>query len=424
MAVSDPAEGVGAAVAPRMGPAEFVAFVALSLVAGAVAVDMMLPALLPLGEDLGLADSNRGQAVIAVFVLGVGASQLLFGPLSDRYGRRPLFIAGVLLLVAGSAAGALAQDFQALLVARLLQGIGAGAQRVVTFSVVRDLHAGPRMTRVMSLAMAVVLLEPIVAPLLGQLILLFASWRWIVAAVAVVGGISLGWALWRLEESLPVARRRSLSPRSLVAAYRTVVRTRVAFVCMIVCGLVMGAHLGFLSSAQAIFQRTFDAGLHFTPLLALVSLAMSAAAFANARLVRRFGSAELIRAALYVLVTVSTVALALAVAGRITLPVFLAVQACNMFVFGMLLPNLTAMSMNPLGSIAGTASSMFGFVSMTVGALLGGLVGQFFDGTLRPVLGAYVILGVTALLVLRHLGREEEAPIVQSTKNELTVSDC
>ena len=383
-----------------MGPVEFVAFVALSLVVGAVAVDLVLPALLPIGNEFGLTDTNLSQAVIAVYLLGVGFPQLVLGPLNDCYGRRPVLIAGLLIFLAGSVLGAVAPDFRTLLAARLLQGIGAGAQRVVTFSIVRDHHSGPQMARVMSLAMSVVLLEPIVAPMLGQLILLAGSWRWLMAVVGLVAACMLVWVVLRLEESVPGGPRGAVPLRSVAADYRTVVGTREAIVSMVVCGLVMGAHLGFLSSAQAIFQITFGAGLGFTLLLAAVSLAMSVASLANARLLRRVGSAALIRRMLCGVVCINAAAFALAVTRDLSLPLFFIVQACNMFAFGLLLPNLTTMSMNPLGHIAGTASSMYGFVSTTVGALLGGIIGQCFDGSVRPLLAAYVLLAAAALVTL------------------------
>jgi len=397
----------GSAVASRMGPNEFVAFIAVGLVVGAVAIDLMLPALSAIRDDFGLVGANLSQAVIAVLLLGVGPAQLIFGPLSDRYGRRPLFIAGLLIFLCGSVIGTLAPTFQMLLVGRFLQGFGAGAVRVVTFSIARDRHAGVQLAHVMSLAMTGLLFEPVIAPMLGQLILMSGSWRWLVATVTAVGGATLAWAWLRLDESLADGQRRAMSPASLAAAYRTVATTPAAVVGILVFGLVMGAQLGFLSSAQSIFQVTYGAGMRFTPLLALVSLATAAAAYTNARLVRRHGSRRLVGYALRGLVAANVAALALAAVGAASLPVFLLLQACSMFAFGLLLPNLTAMVMNPLGSIAGTAASVYGFVSTTIAAPISFVVGFLFDGTIRPVTGAYALIGVLALLILARYRQEE-----------------
>ncbi|BAL24651.1 multidrug effflux MFS transporter [Azoarcus sp. KH32C] len=389
-----------------MGAGEFVAFIAAGLVVGAVAVDLMLPALHAIGDEFGLARSNLSQAVIAVLLIGIGPAQLLFGPLSDRYGRRPMFLAGLLIFVGGSVIAALAPTFEMLLAGRLLQGFGVGAVRVVTLSIARDRHGGMQLARVMSLAMTGLLLEPVLAPMLGQLLLNLASWRWLLATVAGVGVATLAWAWLRLGESLAHGRRRTISPASLVAAYRTVARTPAAVVGILIFGLILGAQLGFLSSAQGIFQVTYAAGVRFTPLLALVSSATVIASFANARLVRRHGSRRLIQCALCALVVVNAATLALAAVGGASLPVFMLLQACGMFAFGLLLPNLTAMVMNPLGSIAGTAASVFGFISTTIAAPISFLVGFLFDGTIRPVAGAYVTIGLLSLLILTRYRQE------------------
>jgi DHA1 family bicyclomycin/chloramphenicol resistance-like MFS transporter len=397
----------GSAVASPMGPNEFVAFIAVGLVVGAVAIDLMLPALSAIRDDFGLVGANLSQAVIAVLLLGVGPAQLIFGPLSDRYGRRPLFIAGLLIFLCGSVIGTLAPTFQMLLVGRFLQGFGAGAVRVVTFSIARDRHAGVQLAHVMSLAMTGLLFEPVIAPMLGQLILMSGSWRWVVATVTAVGGATLAWTWLRLDEPLADGQRRTMSPASLAAAYRTVATTPAAVVGILVFGLMMGAQLGFLSSAQGIFQITYGAGMRFTPLLALVSLATAAASYTNARLVRRHGSRRLVGYALQGLVAANVAALALAAVGAASLPVFLLLQACSMFAFGLLLPNLTAMVMNPLGSIAGTAASVYGFVSTTIAAPISFVVGFLFDGTIRPVTGAYALIGVLSLLILSRYRLEE-----------------
>lgn len=402
----DAPELLAAAPKPRsMERVEFVAFVALSLVVGAMATDLMLPALAAVTRDLALADANLSQAVIAAFLLGMGVPQLLFGPISDRFGRRPIFLLGLVVFVAGGLVCALARDLPTLIAARLLQGFGAGAQRVVTFSVVRDRHGGVEMARIMSLAMTLLLIEPILAPMLGQLILLAGSWRWIPVAVALAGLAVLGWALARMDESLPVGERRSIAPAAVAASYRAVLAQGSAFAHMLTFGLVMGAHLGFLTSAQAIFQRTYGVGLRFTLLLALVSLAMAIASFFNARLVQRHGSRRLIRRALLGLLACNLAALLLEAAGSLGLPLFLLMQGCNMFAFGLLAPNLTAMAMTPLGHVAGTAASIFGFLTTTLGALLGLAIGQLYDGTVQPVLVAYAVTGAIALALLARSGR-------------------
>lgn len=383
-----------------MGSIEFISYIAISLSVGAFAVDVMLPALHAIGTEMRPDNANAGQAAIASFLLGVGGAQLVFGPLSDRHGRKPVFIAGLLIFLLGSVLTALAGNFTALLAARLLQGIGAGGQRVVAFSIVRDRHCGVALARVLSLVVTVLLLEPLLAPMFGQEVLLFGSWRVIAATVVAVGAALFLWTVLRLDETLPAARRRPMSLVALAAAYRMVLTNRPAIAAILIFGLVMGAHLGFLSSSQGIFQSTFGAGLRYTFLLALVSCAMVLASLINVRLVRRHGSAALIVWCLQGMVLVNALALAASMVSAPLLWLFLMIQSCNMFAFGLLLPNLTAMAIDPFGQIAGTASSLYGFLATTIGALLGFMVGQCFDGTVRPVLAGYVILSAVALVLV------------------------
>lgn len=386
--------------ASAMGSREFVAFVAASLVVGAMATDLMLPALGEIGRTLSPGDPALGQTALVAFLLGMGLPQLLLGPLSDRFGRRPVFLGGGAVFVAGGVLTAFVQDISALIAARLLQGIGAGALRVAAYAMVRDRHAGSEMARVMSLAMTVLLLEPIVSPLVGQFVLLLGSWRWIPLLVVAAACAVTVWARFRLRETLFIEHRRPVEAASAIAACGEVVTNRGAFAHMLAYALAMGAHVGFLTSAQDIFERTYDVGLGFTPLLALVSLATSAAAFLNARLLAYRDSSVLIRGALHSQLAGNTLGVIAAVSGMVGLSEFLVLQSCNMFIFGLLAPNLTAMSMRPFGHMAGTAAAMFGFVTNTLGALLGFAIGQGFDGSVLPLFGAYWILtGVASLAV-------------------------
>ena len=384
---------------------EFVGFIAACMALNALAIDVMLPALPMLNADFSLANANLSQAVIATYLLGMGLSQLFYGPLSDRFGRRPVLIGGLVLFSIAGLLSALTQSFAMLLAARFLQGLGAGAPRVIAVSLARDTYSGRQMGRVMSLAMMVFMAVPILAPSIGQLILLVAPWRWAFGALVVGGGAVLAWTLLRLQESLPVERRRSIAPAAVFDGFRITVTTRVAMGYMLALGMVLGAHMGFVISAQRIFMDVFDAGRSFSLLFALVALAMSVAAFTNSRLVMRFGMRRLAIIGLGALVSLNLAHLALVWAGFETLAVFVLMQAGSMFVFGFLAANLNTLAMEPLGHVAGTASSAIGFFTTVSGALLGFGIGQLFDGTVMPLTGAYVLLGLGALAVVMRTDR-------------------
>lgn len=379
---------------------ELVGFIAACMALNALSIDIMLPALPDLTADFALQDPNQSQAVIAVYLVGMGLSQLFYGPLSDRFGRRPVLIGGLTLFSLAGLLSAFTQGFSMLLVARFVQGVGAGAPRVVAFSLARDRYSGPQLGRVLSLAVMLFMAVPILAPSLGQLILLVAPWRWVFGALVLGGGVMLAWTLLRLEETLPVDRRRSISPAAVLESFRITVTTRAAVGYTLALGLVMGAQMGFVISAQRIFMDIFDTGGSFTLLFALVALAMSVAAFTNSRLVLRYGMRHLVIVGLGGLILLNAAHLALVWLGTESLMVFMLMQSGSMFIFGFLGANLNTLAIEPLGHVAGTASSTIGFFTTVCGALLGFGIGQLFNDSVVPLTLAYVVLGLAALTVV------------------------
>jgi len=379
---------------------EFVGFIAACMALNALSIDIMLPALPDLNADFALPDPNQSQGVIAIYLVGMGLSQLFYGPLSDRFGRRPVLIGGLALFSLAGILSAFTESFFTLLAARFLQGVGAGAPRVVAFSLARDTYSGPQLGRVLSLAVMLFMAVPILAPSLGQLILLVAPWRWVFGALVLGGGLMLAWTLLRLQETLPVNRRRSISPAAVLESFRITMTTRAAVGYTLALGLVMGAMMGFIISAQRIFMDIFGTGGSFTLLFALIALAMSVAAFTNSRLVMRFGMRHLVIIGLSALILLNAAHLALVWLTTESLAVFVLMQASSMFMFGFLGANLNTLAIEPLGHVAGTGSSAIGFFTTVSGALLGFSIGQLFNGSVVPLTLAYVVLGLAALTIV------------------------
>jgi len=382
---------------------EFVAFIAACMALGAMSIDILLPALPLLYADLELTHPNQAQAVIASFLIGNGVSQLFYGPLADRFGRKPIIIVGLILFVFAGILAMIANSFTALLAARALQGVGAGAPRVMAASLARDCYAGARMARVMSLAAMIFMIVPALAPLLGQLVLMVApGWHWVFAMLVAAGVAMLVWTVKRLSETLPPERRTLLTPRSIYSAYRQTLTTRRCAGYTMALALIFGAHVGFISSSQQIFVDVFNAGRTFPLLFAVMALATGVAAFVNSKLVRRVGMRRLSVIGLVAIVVINLSHLGLNLAGHETLLVFMLMQGASVFTFGLLAVNLNALAMEPMGHIAGTASSMVGFVSTIGGASIGLAVGLMFNGTVVPLIGAYVVLALTALVIAYH----------------------
>lgn len=398
--VAPPADSSSARLplARRMGSVEVVLFVAASLVIGAMATDLFLPALGEIGQQLMPRDPAAGQVAIGAFLIGMGCAQLTGGPAADHFGGRAVAVAGAAVFALGGALAAQSADLTMLTLARMLQGVGAGTLRVAAMCILRDRHHGPSLARVTSQAMSLLLLEPILGPLLGQALLFMGGWRMAPMLLALGGAALAAWALQRAPEPRSaLAASRGFDLMRALGAYRAVFANRAALRCMVAYALVMGAHIGFLTAAQAIFRQAFGEVARFAALLALVSIAMAVAAMISASLASRYRSQSLVLAALAGLVVVNGVALAAQRAGWVDIGAFMLLQGASMFAFGMLAPNLTALAMNDFSTNAGTAAAVLGFLGTVPAALLGLVIARLCDGSVERLFAAYLVLGTLAL---------------------------
>jgi MFS transporter, DHA1 family, multidrug resistance protein len=383
----------------RPGYREFVVLMAALMSLNAFAIDAMVPALPAIGADLGVLDENSRQLVVSMYVFGFGTSQILYGPLSDRFGRKPVLIASLVLYLGFSLLCAAAASFTLLLAARMLQGAAAASTRVLVVSIVRDRFEGALMARLMSLVFLVFLLMPILAPSFGQLTLLFAPWRAIFFALALFAAVMLVWSLLRLPETLKPEYRRPFSLRSVGAAARETVIDRQSLGYTLALTMMMGALMGYLNSIQQIIFDVYRSpdliGLTF----GAVAVPMAAASYTNSRLVERLGVKRLAHLGAAAFTTLALVHLALAAAGE-GLWTFVAMQGLTMACFGLASANFGALAMQPLGHIAGTASSVQGTIGTIGGALIGLAIGQSFDGSTVPLVAGFAALGGLSLAIL------------------------
>ncbi|MBD3845410.1 multidrug effflux MFS transporter [Bosea sp. SSUT16] len=380
-----------------MGFYPFVGLTAALMATNALAIDSMLPALPEMAEALGIAAANQRQWIITAYLLGFGVSQIFYGTISDRYGRRPVLLFGLSVYVLASIGAALSGSFEAMMIARVVQGIGAAATRVLTVSIVRDCYSGRDMARVMSLALIVFLAVPILAPSIGQAILLVAPWRWIFGILTAFGAAVMIWVMFKLPETQHPEDRKPIDVANVSAAFRTTLTSRIGVGYMLAMAFVLGGLFGFINSAQQVFVDVFNVPHLFTIVFAGIALFMAAASLLNSRIVGRLGMRRVSHGALigYILFT-GTHAL-VALSGHETLLLFALFQGGAMFCFGLIGPNFGALAMDPLGHVAGTASSVQGFVTTVVGALLGFYIGQHFDGTVVPITLGFFLCGLVAL---------------------------
>ncbi|WP_244548439.1 multidrug effflux MFS transporter [Bosea vaviloviae] len=384
---------------PRHGMSfrSFVTLTAALMAVNALAIDSMLPALPEMAETLGIMEANHRQWIVTAYLLGFGVAQIVYGTLSDRFGRRPVLLFGLGLYVLASIAAAFAGSFEAMMWARIVQGVGAAATRVLAVSIVRDCYSGRDMARVMSLAMIVFLAVPILAPSIGQAILWVAPWRWIFGVLTIFGASVMLWAAFRLPETLHEEDRKPIEFHSVVAAFRTTLTTRVAVGYMLAMAFVIGGLFGFINSAQQVFVDVFAAPQLFTIIFALIAGFMAVASLVNSRIVVRLGMRRVSHAALLGYIAFTGTHALVALTGHESLWSFTALQGGAMFCFGLLAPNFGALAMDPLGHVAGTASSVQGFVTTVGGALIGFYIGQHFDGTVVPLTLGFSLCGLAAL---------------------------
>lgn len=395
-----PAAASAASANARPGFAEFVLLMAALMSLNAFAIDAMLPALPALGGELGVADENRRQLVITFYMLGFGATQLTWGPLSDRYGRRPVLLAGLLLYALFALLAGLATSFPTLLGARALQGAAAASTRVLVTSIVRDRFEGAVMARVMSLSFMAFMLMPMVAPSFGQLVLLVADWRAIFWGLAAWGLAMLVWARLRLPETLDGADRRPLSFASVGEAARETAANRVSRGYTLATTLLFGALMGYVNSVQQIVADVFARPGALGAVFAIVAVPMAVASLGNARFVERVGARRMAHWALVALIGISAAHLLIAIAGAESLASFVILQGLTMGAFGFGTSNMGAIAMQPLGHIAGTASAVQGTVQTVGAAAIGLAIGQAFNGTTVPLAVGFLVAGVASLGLL------------------------
>ncbi len=386
---------------------EFVPLVALLMALSALSTDAMLPALPDIGVDLGAARRNDVQYVITALFLGIGVGPLLFGPLSDCIGRKSSILIGLAIFMAGCIISIVATEFWIMIVGRVLQGIGAAAPRVVSMALVRDQYEGRLMARIMSFIMAVFITVPMIAPAMGQGILLIADWRAIFVALFVVAGIAGLWLAVRQPETLPRHRRLVFSVTAITRSAVMVVRTRQAMACTLAVGFAFAPFVAYLSTAQQIFQDTYGVGLLFPLYFAGLALAFGVTGLLNGHLVMRYGMRRLSVIAAIIVTVVATVSFALTFTFDGIPPLWLYL-ASHLAIFGgvgLLFGNLNALAMQPLGNIAGVGAAIVTLISTLVSVPLGGLIGYLYDGTLFILMGSFALSGAATLAAIAWSSR-------------------
>lgn len=386
--------------ARTMGARETIAMMALVMALQALAVDAMLPALGFIAGDLGVTDPNRRQLVIGTFMLASGFASLFPGSLADRYGRRPVLLWCIGLYLVFSLGCALVTSFDALLVMRVLQAIGCGGLAVLPGAIIRDRFSGDQMAKQMSIISVVFLVVPMLAPSIGQVVLLFAGWRWIFVFLAAMAALMGAWVFIRLPETLHPEFRQPIRPMSIAVNMGGAATKRSAIGYVLGGAMTFGALIGYINCSQQLVAEHFGAGETFPLLFGLSALMMAAANFSNSRIVERFGARRVSHTAVLAFIAVSAVQVWFASGPGQTLWQFMPLMIMNMILIGFIGANFGSIALQPFASTAGSASSMHAFLRMVIGSTIGIVVGQAYDGSALPLAIALLVCGLISLALV------------------------
>ncbi len=394
----------------RLSRNEFVALIATMFGILAFSIDAMLPGLPDIGAALSPQDPNRAQLVVVSFILGMGVGTLFTGPLSDAYGRKPIIIGGIVLYCIGAFLASQTQSLELMVLARILQGLGAAGPRIAGVAMVRDSYAGVEMAKIMSFVMMVFMVLPAAAPAIGELIIAGFGWRAIFAAFilfAVTAGV---WVSVRQPETHPVEKRQPMTISVLVAAMREVLSNRIAAISIAVQACVMGILFANVSSIHPIMDITYGRAEQFTAIFAAIALFSASASFINAKIVARFGMRKVIYGGTMGVAILTLICMIAAVLfHEVPFALYIIWASGLTFSLGLTMGNLNALAMEPLGHIAGMAASVIGCLA-TVGAVfIATPLGLLFNGTPVPLMSGALVTYFVAIGLMIYMGPREKS---------------
>ncbi len=383
----------------RMGEREFVLLLGLLTGLTALAIDIMLPAFEQMRPAFGLDDdSTRLSLTVTLYVMGAGVGHLFYGPIADAVGRKPVLAGSLLLYAAAALAAALAPTLAVLYGARFVWGAAAAGPRILTQAIVRDRFAGTAMARVMTLIQTVFFIAPIIAPVLGKVLVVVGSWRWVMAFGVFTSMAAVTWSL-RLDETLDPAHRRSLQLRPMLRGFRSVISNRVSLGYTLMVTFGFGAFLSYLGSTELIFADVYDRSGWFVPYFTVSALIAAAVALTSNRLLRRVNARQLALGASgsFAASSLGLFAVTVAGAGQPSFMVWLVLFSLCNAVHVAVFPTAMSLALEPMGAMAGTAASVLGASTWMLGSLLASFTDRAIDGSVMPIGIAYFAYSSIAL---------------------------
>ncbi|SFD55874.1 MFS transporter, DHA1 family, bicyclomycin/chloramphenicol resistance protein [Algibacter lectus] len=386
---------------------EFVALMASLMSIVALTIDALLPALPEIGASLGATSSSQNQLLITMIFLGIGFGQLIFGPISDSFGRKPIVYVGFIVFIIASIICVTTESYEMMLFGRILQGIGLSSPRSLSTSMVRDEFSGDYMAKILSFVVMFFILVPVIAPMFGQFLMNLFNWQAIFYFNLIFGLIIMIWFWLRQPETLPKEKRIKFSSHLFVNGAKEFFKYKESVAFTLVSGFITGSFMVYLSTSQQIFQEQYDLAEMFPYIFASLAISIGFATFLNSQLVERFGMMKIAYYSTLAYAFISVLYVVLFSSGQnpsiYTLISFLALQ---FFAVGFLFGNLRALAMQPIGHIAGIGAAINGFLSTVLAVPIAHYIGTFVKTSVLPLFIGFSLFGILSILVFVVLKRK------------------
>lgn len=383
---------------------EFVVLMASLMSIVALSIDALLPALPEIGASLGVTNSNDNQLLITMIFLGLGFGQLIFGPLSDSFGRKPIVYIGFVVFVIATIICVTTKSFEMMIFGRILQGVGLSSPRTLSISIVRDSYSGNYMAKILSIVVMVFILVPVIAPSLGQFLLNFYNWEAIFYVNLLFGIIVMFWFWQRQPETLALEKRIRFSPRVFIDGTKEFLKYKDAVAFTFISGFITGSFMVYLSTSQQIFEQQYNLADMFPYIFASLAISVGLATFLNSILVVKYGMMRIAYIGVIAYVIISILYVVLFWSGtNPSIGVLISFFALQFFAIGFLFGNLRALAMQPLGHIAGIGAAINGFISTVMAVPIANYIGSFVNDSVLPLFIGFSIFGILSLLIFIRL---------------------
>lgn len=388
---------------------EFIVIMAMLMSITALSIDAMIPALGQISADLNVENPNSIQWVISSIFLGISFGVMIYGPFADSYGRKNVIYLGVFIFLIGTLIAVFATTLKIMLIGRAIQGFGSASCRVVTMAIIRDKYEGREMAQIMSLIMMVFILVPALAPLLGQGILIFATWQAIFWFILIFALVSVIWMHFRQRETLNPHIQRVFSIRLIISGAADVIKNRTSLGYTMASGIMFGAFVSYLNTAQQIMAVQYGLGLMFPIYFGILALAYGFSSYLNSKLLNTYSVQQVSRSSLIlqVVISIGFIGFSLIADGNLTFSAFFIYMLLNFFCLGPLFGNFNSLALQPFGHMAGLATSVISAIQTLAAVVVGGIIGQMYDGTVLPIIAGYFGCGIITLFIFQTLQRHK-----------------